>query len=202
KGEVQDIIKSMRKASLDEGKKIARGLGNKLEQIKREHKQYSSEELQRVTEVREGQRVFIQALSAHGLIHSVDKNMQKCKVYVEGKEITLRITDLSEPKIETDEETGRGRLQRAPTEGSPDDIYINPELNVIGMRVDPALSMLERYLNDGSLSGLRQATIIHGIGEGILSKAIRDYAEDHPLVAQWRKGSEDEGGEAVTIIYF
>ena len=202
KGEVQDIIKSMRKASLDEGKKIARGLGNKLEQIKREHKQYSSEELQRVTEVREGQRVFIQALSAHGLIHSVDKNMQKCKVYVEGKEITLRITDLSEPKIETDEETGRGRLQRAPTEGSPDDIYINPELNVIGMRVDPALSMLERYLNDGSLSGLRQAKIIHGIGEGILSKAIRDYAEDHPLVAQWRKGSEDEGGEAVTIIYF
>ena len=201
KGEAQDIIKSMRKASLDECRKIASSLGNKLDELKREQKQYSSEELQGLTEVRTGQRVFIQALSAHGVVHSVDKNMRKCKVNVEGKAISVPFEDIAKAKEGPVDQQDRALADRAPL-SIPEDYEVQSELNLIGQRVDPALSMLERYLNDGSLSGLRQVKIIHGIGAGILSKAIRDYAEEHPLVTQWRKGSEDEGGEAVTIIYF
>jgi len=201
KGETQDIIKSMRRASLDEGRKIARGLSNKLEQLKREQKQYASAKIQGLTEVREGQRVFIHALSAHGVIHSVNHNMKKCKVYVRGKEISVPFEDLAKANQESVDRQDRGTASRARADIS-EDYDVPSELNLIGQRVDPALSMLERYLNDGSLSGIRQARIIHGIGAGILSKAIRDYAGEHPLVTKWRKGNEDEGGEAVTIIYF
>ncbi len=82
-----------------------------------------------------------------------------------------------------------------------EDINLQGELNVIGQRVDPAISLIERYLNDASLSDLEQVKIIHGIGAGKLSRAIRDYLEDHPLVEKLRKGNEDEGGEAVTVVY-
>jgi DNA mismatch repair protein MutS2 len=50
------------------------------------------------------------------------------------------------------------------------------------------------------MAGLKQVKIIHGIGAGILAGAIREYLRDHPLVESFRKGSEDEGGEAVTVV--
>lgn len=206
KGEAQDILKSMRKASLDEGRKLARGLDIKLEQLKREQKQCSLKEPEGLEEVREGQRVFIPALSAYGVIHAVNQNMKKCKVYVEGKEISVPFEDLAAAKSERNGEgfssKRRGERPFAPPGLPEQEISIASELNIIGQRVDPALSMIERYLNDGLLSGIRQVKIIHGIGAGILSKAVRDYAGEHPLVAKWRKGNEEEGGEAVTIIYF
>ncbi|MDH4028796.1 MAG: Smr/MutS family protein [Nitrospirota bacterium] len=43
--------------------------------------------------------------------------------------------------------------------------------------------------------------IIHGIGTGTLSAAIREFLKDHPLVREWRRGDEDEGGEAVTMVF-
>jgi len=73
------------------------------------------------------------------------------------------------------------------------------ELNLIGQRVDPALSRMERFLNDAALSGMKQVVIIHGFGTGVLSRAVRDFLSDHPLVEAFRKGNEDEGGDAVTI---
>ncbi|MCK5504721.1 MAG: Smr/MutS family protein [Thermodesulfovibrionia bacterium] len=124
---------------------------------------------------------------------------------VSGKEITISINDLYEPIAEiigqrSDEHviSGRSELQYAPSSG---DIEIPDELNVIGLRVDPAVSGIERYLNDASLANVGQIKIIHGIGTGRLSRAIRDYLKDHPLVESLRKGNEDEGGEAVTIVY-
>jgi DNA mismatch repair protein MutS2 len=42
--------------------------------------------------------------------------------------------------------------------------------------------------------------IVHGIGEGILSAAIAEFLGDHPLAESFRRGNEDEGGEAVTMV--
>ncbi len=138
-------------------------------------------------------------MGKHGLIHSVNEKAGRCKVFVDGREIDVAFADLSEPV--TDNIQGRGTVRRAPAETSMD-INIPNELNVIGQRVDPALSLVERYLNDASIADLKQVKIIHGIGARILSSAIREYLKDHPLVENFRKGSEEEGGEAVTVVVF
>ena len=123
----------------------------------------------------------------------------KCKVLVEGREIIVPVTGLSEA-------TGTPPAQHAVRSQRPAepkvDIIVPGELNVVGQRVDPALSEVERYLNDASMSGMKEVRIIHGIGAGILAKAIREFLEDHPLVGTFRKGSEDEGGAGVTVVVF
>jgi len=81
------------------------------------------------------------------------------------------------------------------------DVNVPDELNVVGQRVDPALSVIERYLNDASMADIDHVKIIHGIGTGTLFAAIREFLKDHPLVREWRKGDEDEGGEAVTMVF-
>jgi DNA mismatch repair protein MutS2 len=73
-------------------------------------------------------------------------------------------------------------------------------LNIIGTRVDEALSRLEPFLNHVSIENLREVTIIHGIGTGALLKAVRNYLKGHPLVKDFRKGELSEGGNGVTIV--
>ncbi len=94
----------------------------------------------------------------------------------------------------TGEASGIGglRLSRARTVAS--------SLDLRGARVDEALDALGRYLDDASLAGMDQVTIIHGLGTGALRDAVRDHATSHPLVRSFRPGERGEGGDGATII--
>jgi DNA mismatch repair protein MutS2 len=72
-------------------------------------------------------------------------------------------------------------------------------INLIGLRVDEALSRLEPFLNHASLAGLAEVTIVHGYGTGALARAVREHLTRHPLIKTFRKGEPSEGGGGVTI---
>jgi len=57
------------------------------------------------------------------------------------------------------------------------------------MRVDEALSRLEPFLNHAALAGFQEVTIVHGVGAGILQRAVREHLEGHPLVKTFRTGT-------------
>jgi len=203
KRETRDIIEALKRASLADAREVAKELDKKLDEVITISKQYAPEKIVQLKEVKEGRRVFINTLGKHGEVHSVNERTRRCKVIIDGKEVEVPFDELSEPSADVLQAPapahGRGMARRAPTEITMDTNIPN-ELKVIGQRVDPALSLIERYLNDVSMAGLKQIKIIHGIGTGILAAAIREYLRDHPLVESFRKGSEDEGGEAVTVV--
>jgi DNA mismatch repair protein MutS2 len=74
------------------------------------------------------------------------------------------------------------------------------ELNLRGQRVEEALSELDKYLDDAYLAALPYARIVHGKGTGALRDAVREALADHPLVASFRPGELNEGGEGVTVV--
>ena len=86
----------------------------------------------------------------------------------------------------------RLRLDRARTVAS--------SLDVRGARVEEALEVVERYLEDASLAGLERATIIHGLGTGALRDAVRDSGVRAPLVRSVRAGERGEGGDGATVV--
>ena len=146
--------------------------------------------------------VYVAALGTHGTVSSVNNRTKKCKVTASGKEIMIPFTGLSEPlKGEGRSPLKNDSAKRSYTVDTGHvDMEVTPELKVIGKRVDPTIPVIERYLNDASMAGLNQVKIIHGIGTGRLAAAIRDFLKDHPLAREARKGDEEEGGEAVTIV--
>ena len=73
-------------------------------------------------------------------------------------------------------------------------------LDLRGARVDEALELLERYLDDAALAGLDQVTIVHGLGTGALRDAVRSTAGANPLVRDLRPGERGEGGDGATIV--
>jgi DNA mismatch repair protein MutS2 len=73
------------------------------------------------------------------------------------------------------------------------------ELNLIGMRVEPALQELEYYLEQAGLTATREIRIVHGFGTGRLRKGVAEYLRNHPLVASFHHPPQEQGGQAITI---
>jgi DNA mismatch repair protein MutS2 len=74
------------------------------------------------------------------------------------------------------------------------------EINVIGLRVDEALPIVEKAIDQALLSGLPSIGIIHGKGTGRLRKGIWEFLTGHPLVRRFQLGEARFGGEGVTMV--
>ncbi|MCI0408228.1 MAG: Smr/MutS family protein, partial [Acidobacteria bacterium] len=65
---------------------------------------------------------------------------------------------------------------------------------------DEALPLLDKSLDDASLSALSPLRIIHGMGTGRLRAAIRKFLETHPQVEGFSEAEEREGGGGATVV--
>ena len=77
---------------------------------------------------------------------------------------------------------------------------VRSELNVIGRTVDEATGEVEAYLDRAFLAGLPRVRIVHGMGMGVLRKALRSMMERHPHVALVAEASPSEGGAGATVV--
>ena len=77
---------------------------------------------------------------------------------------------------------------------------ISPTVNVQGENLEDAMMDVDKYLDDAYMAGLKEVTVIHGRGEGILKEGLRRAFKSHKLVASFRKGKYDEGGDGVTVV--
>jgi len=77
---------------------------------------------------------------------------------------------------------------------------VQPELDVRGMRVEEALDVVDKFLDDVLLAGLREVQIVHGIGTGALRNSLIPFLNRHPLVQSIRAGGLHEENPGVTIV--
>ncbi len=148
-----------------------------------------------IDEIQEGDEIFVRSLGYDAPVVKVMKAHNRLKVRAGGIEVELPLSDIGFKRGKAHE----ARMDRAKTAVMPDEAVAS-RMNLIGLRVDEALSRLEPFLNHASLAGLAEVTIIHGLGTGALSRAIREHLEGHPLVKKYRSGERSEGGAGVTVI--
>jgi DNA mismatch repair protein MutS2 len=73
------------------------------------------------------------------------------------------------------------------------------EVDLRGMEVDEALQALDQALDRGVVGGLGEIRIIHGIGRGVLKRAVEKHLGHHPQVGSLRMGQLGEGGRGVSV---
>ena len=76
------------------------------------------------------------------------------------------------------------------------------ECNLIGMRVDEALDILYKYLDDAKMNGLKTCRIIHGDGTGALRKAVHQVLAKDKDIKECRLGNYNEGSTGTTVVTF
>lgn len=77
---------------------------------------------------------------------------------------------------------------------------ISSEINVIGLNVDEATFLIDKYLDDCVIAKLSPIRIVHGKGTGKLRQGIHKYLKTNPYVKSFRLGTFGEGEMGVTVV--
>ncbi|WP_297212854.1 MULTISPECIES: endonuclease MutS2 [Thermodesulfovibrio] len=159
-------------------------------------REFQGEALKDKEEIKVGEVVKLRKLKLSGKVLSIEEG--RVKIQTEKAQIEASIDEVEKILIDKEQTHKENTVL---SNGKQTDLEIYPrKIDLRGMRVDEAISMLERFLNELSLNEASFGLILHGIGKGILRDTIRDYLKDHPAVKAFRKGDTDEGGDAVTVV--
>ncbi|SFN31618.1 endonuclease MutS2 [Proteiniclasticum ruminis] len=149
---------------------------------------------EKVTEFKEGQEVLLSTLNQKVSILSLpdakgDLMVQAgiMKLSVNKKDLVVLKEDKKQRKFEKRE--ARLNLRSVST-----------SCDVRGSDALEAERAVDYYLDEASMTGLLEVTIIHGMGTGILKEHLWDMFRHHPHVKKYRLGEYGEGGKGVTIV--
>jgi DNA mismatch repair protein MutS2 len=71
---------------------------------------------------------------------------------------------------------------------------IPSELNVRGMRLAEAIDALRRHIDSALVLGLKEFSVVHGMGDGVLQRGVHDYLKTQGVVAEFHFSLPDFGG--------
>ncbi len=186
--EIRELLSFLR----EEGRKALKSRKELHSVIETGRRKLEEIELKGASKVEKGQFVRVSGSGKVGKVLSVDGS--SAKVQVGNLIMKVKISHLEpvEKPIKVEE------VKRVVSIKRPSSFF--PELNVIGMRGDEALSAVEKFLDSARIEGFERVKIIHGHGMGILKRLIREYLKSSPYVKSFSKGSVEEGGDAVTVV--
>ena len=75
-------------------------------------------------------------------------------------------------------------------------------LDVRGKRAEEALDIVDKYLDEAKLLSIKEVSILHGKGNGILRKLIREKLSHMHEVERFCDASLETGGTGITRVYF
>ena len=74
------------------------------------------------------------------------------------------------------------------------------ELRLLGLRENEALKSLERQIDLCTIHNLKNFSVIHGKGNGILQTAVHHYLSLSPLVKEFSFAPPEDGGSGKTYV--
>lgn len=151
-------------------------------------------------EIKQGLNVFVTNLNSEGVIVSniskdntvqVQIGMMKMKVDIKYLQEISNPSSKSNTKSKNYDYTSRSSLKSQ---------HVSPEINLLGLTVDEALPIIDKYLDDCYMAKLSTVRIVHGKGTGALRAGIHRYLKTHKLVDDFRLGTFGEGEMGVTVV--
>lgn len=179
---------------------LRKKLGEKENSLAVKQKKQRNQKVLSPEEIKVGDTVQVLSLNLTGTVVTLPNAKGELYVQMGAMRTQVSIRDITpakpekEPEKKERTEVGKIKLSKS--------MSISPECNLIGMRVDEALPVLEKYLDDAYLSHLSQVTIIHGRGTGALRDAVHRHLKRVKYVKSYRVGGFGEGDHGVTIVEF
>ena len=170
---------------------------NKLDSIEK-HVEKSSDELgEKLKNVKQGEEVYLPSLNQKVIVISKPDKKGEVQVQAGIMKINVKVDDLRKSKI-TDEDKKKAKIIRRELKLNLKNVLSSVDLR--GMDSEEATFTVDKYLDEAYLGGLKETTIIHGKGTGVLRKTITDMLKRHGHVKSYRLGNYGEGGTGVTIV--
>lgn len=142
-----------------------------------------------------GTRVILTNLNQKGVIVGQVKN-NKVQVQVGSTKLNVDIANLDLDNTKSEDK----KFKTTYSTSNLKQKSISNEINVIGLNVDEAIYIVDKYLDDCYLTSLNTIRIVHGKGTGKLRQGIHTFLKKHPHVKSFRLGTLGEGEMGVTVV--
>ena len=180
----------------DEGRRKLRNLEGRYRE--KTVKQVNNKPV-KASDLKTGNRVKVLSLDQNGEIMTLPDDKGNMTVQMGILKATVNIKDI----MLIDEVK---KQKASPKQRNYSSMYqakamnMSTTINVRGQNLDDAVMNVDKYLDDAFMAGLKEVTVIHGRGEGILRTGLQQMMKRHRHVKAFRKGTYNEGGDGVTIV--
>lgn len=196
---VENTIKELREADktkeLELRKQLEAQKATLTKELKPSAKEKASAKSPQVVELKKGTMVKITGQKGLAKVLEITKK----GVLVEFGEIK---TTLSLDRIEmANAQEQKTWIKSQTRSGSVQSNDFKLELDVRGMRGDEAIKEVIKYLDQSIMNAQDRLRILHGKGDGILRKLIRQELKKFKQVDKMEDEHADFGGDGITIVY-
>lgn len=77
---------------------------------------------------------------------------------------------------------------------------VKSEIDIRGKNFEDAKDIVDKYLDDAYLSGLKSVRIIHGKGTGVLRQKLREHFRSVKTIKSYKDAEYNEGGDGVSVV--
>lgn len=141
--------------------------------------------------------VFITTLNQEGIVLSHINKNNEVQVQIGSLKTNINIKHLQESKKENVKTSSSVSYKANNNSKSKS---ATTEINVIGLNVEEANFVIDKFLDDCVLAKLSTCRIVHGKGTGALRNGIHTFLKKHPHVKSFRMGTFGEGEMGVTVV--
>ncbi|AKA71894.1 endonuclease MutS2 [Clostridium scatologenes] len=203
KEEADNILKEMRELekagyASDVRHKLEeerRKLSQKLDKIDEKVNKVKRDDGEELKNVREGEEVFVPSLNQKVIVISKPDNKGNVQVQAGIMKIEVKLKDLRAITGAVNKEEKK-KIKR---EAKLNLKSVASSVDLRGMDSLEAVYTADKYLDEAYLAGLKEVTLIHGKGTGVLRNTITDMLKHHSHVKKYRLGEYGEGGTGVTV---
>ena len=202
--QIERTIKEIKEAQAEKTKtkEIRQNLEKTKEEIAQKAKEAAEAKKKEETEVvlKVGDTVCIEEMQVVGEILSISDT----DATILFDSIRLRT---SPDKLRKVSRAEARKTQRRWQKGIAEDLSEKAEhfeltLDVRGKRAEEALDIVDKYLDEAKLLSIKEVSILHGKGNGILRKLIREKLSHIREIERFCDASLETGGTGITRVYF
>ena len=155
-----------------------------------------------ISDIKPNLDVFISSLRKEGTILSFPSKSNQVQVQIGSMKMNVDIKYLR--KIEKNDNNNNTQNKSVSSSVSYKNISksknIKTEINVLGLTVDEAILVVDKFLDDCAIANLQNVRIIHGKGTGKLKNGIHQFLKTNSHVKSFRLGTFGEGEMGVTVV--
>ncbi len=151
-----------------------------------------------INDIKPNTEVFVTSLGQNGIILSNVSKSNEVQVQIGSIKMSVNIKYLQKINISKNSEkkvhssASYNSISKTKTAKS--------EINVIGLNIEEAIFVVDKFLDDSSLAKLQTVRIVHGKGTGKLREGIHKFLKSNSHVKSFRIGTYGEGEMGVTVV--
>lgn len=150
-----------------------------------------------IEDIKPNMEVYISSFKQNGIVLSPVNKSNEVQVQIGSIKTKVNIKYLSLPNSSSKNNKKDINLSYSKISKTKN---VKSEIKVIGLNVEEASFVVDKFLDDCSLAKLKTVRIVHGKGTGKLRDGIHKFLKTHHLVKSFRLGTYGEGEMGVTVV--